>query len=336
MSPFMSQPPYPPVPPSDPDQPGDQSGQQPPQYGQQPDLNKPSTPPPYGQQPPQYGQQPPQYGQQPGYGQPQYGQAPPPPPPGNPQYGAPQYGGYPGGAVPPGAAGTKVDVGEAFSWAFNKFKNNVGAMILPGLVVFVLALVVGALAIWGATIFGSTETIYTPYGSYEETTLGAGGLFLMIVLYIVLILGLLYVQASITSGAVRVANGEPVTAASFLTPIRFGAVVGTAILVALATGIGYVLCIIPGLLALFFLMFSVVATIDKGLSPIDAMKASFELTKSKVGDSIITLLVTYVINLVGALVCYVGLIVSAPVAQLFLVHCWRRLNGAPIAPADPN
>ncbi|MBM7277878.1 hypothetical protein JTZ10_08925 [Gordonia rubripertincta] len=327
----MSQPPYPPVPPSDPNQPGGQPGQQPPQYGQQP-----LPPPQYGQQPPQYGQpdygqQQPQYGQQPDYGQPQYGQAPPPPPPGAPQYGS--AGAYPGA---PGAPGTKVDVGEAFSWAFNKFKNNVGAMILPGLAVFLLAAVVLALAIFGTAIFGTTETVDYGYGvTTETTTLGAGGIFFMILIYVVLFLGMLYIQASITSGAVRVANGEPVTAASFLTPIRFGAVVGTAILVGIATGIGYVLCIIPGLIAMFFLMFSVVATIDKGLSPIDAMKTSFELTKSKVGDSLIALLVTYAINLVGALVCYVGLIVSAPVAQLFLVHCWRRLNGAPIAPADP-
>ncbi|MEO9326802.1 hypothetical protein [Gordonia aurantiaca] len=330
----MSQPPYPPVPPSDPNQPGEQPGQQQPQYGQQPpDLEKPSTPPQYGEQPPQYGQQPPQYGQQPGYGQPQYGQAPPPPPPGGPQYGAPQYGAPQYGA-PTGVPG-KVDVGEAFSWAFNKFKNNVGAMILPGLAVFLLAAVVLVLGIWGAAIFGTTTTYSTPYGSYEETTLNGGGLFLMILLYIVLIIGILYIQASITSGAVRVANGEAVSAASFLTPIRFGAVVGTAILVGIITSIGSALCVIPGIIAAFFLMFAVVATIDKGLSPIDAMKASFELTKSKVGDSIITLLVTYAITLVGALVCYVGLIVAAPVAQLFLVHCWRRLNGAPIAPADP-
>lgn len=313
MSRSMSQPPYPPVPPSDPQQPGGQPGQ-PPQYGQQP-------PPP-----PQYGQQPPQYGQQPEFGQPQYGQAPPPPPP----------GAYPGAPVPPGAPGTKVDVGEAFSWAFNKFKNNVGAMILPGLAVFLLAAVVLALAIFGTAIFGTTETVDYGYGvTTETTTLGAGGIIFMILIYVVLFLGMLYIQASITSGAVRVANGEPVTAASFLTPIRFGAVIGTAILVGIITAIGSALCIIPGIIAAFFLMFSVVATIDKGLSPIDAMKASFELTKAKVGDSIITLLVTYAITLVGALVCYVGLIVAAPVAQLFLVHCWRRLNGAPIAPADP-
>ncbi|MDS1114566.1 hypothetical protein RD149_12390 [Gordonia westfalica] len=309
----MSQPPYPPVPPSDPQQPGGQPGQ-PPQYGQQP-------PPP-----PQYGQQPPQYGQQPEFGQPQYGQAPPPPPP----------GAYPGAPVPPGAPGTKVDVGEAFSWAFNKFKNNVGAMILPGLVVFLLGAALIAVGFSAVALFGTTERV--DYGNgfyYEETTLGFGGSVLFGLVYLVFIVGLLYIQASIISGAVRVANGEPVTAKSFLTPIRFGPVVGTAILVGIITGIGYVLCIIPGIIAMFFLMFSVVATIDKSLSPINAMKNSFELTKSKVGDSIITLLVTYAINLVGVLVCYVGLIVAAPVAQLFLVHCWRRLNGAPIAPADP-
>lgn len=309
----MSQPPYPPVPPSDPNQPG-----QPPQYGQQP-----PTPPQYGQQP--------GYGQQPEYGQPQYGQAPPPPPPGAPQYG--EMGAYPGGA---GVPGTKVDVGEAFSWAFNKFKNNAGAMILPGLVVFLLGAALIAVGFSAVALFGTTETRTDSYGfTYTETSLGFGGSVLFGLVYLVFIVGLLYIQASIISGAVRVANGEPVTAKSFLTPIRFGPVVGTAILVAIVTGIGYVLCIIPGIIAMFFLMFSVVATIDKSLSPINAMKASFELTKSKVGDSIITLLVTYAINLVGVLVCYVGLIVAAPVAQLFLVHCWRRLNGAPIAPADP-
>ncbi|ATD69597.1 MULTISPECIES: hypothetical protein [Gordonia] len=316
----MSQPPYPPVPPSDPNQPG-----QPPQYGQQP-----PPPPQYGQQP-GYGQQPPQYGQQPEYGRPQYGQAPPPPPPGAPQYG--EMGAYPGG---PGVPGTKVDVGEAFSWAFNKFKNNVGAMILPGLAVFLLGAALIAVGFSAVALFGTTERV--DYGNgfyYEETSLGFGGSVLLALVYAVFIVGLLYIQASIISGAVRVANGEPVTAKSFLTPIRFGPVVGTAILVGIITAIGYALCIIPGIIAMFFLMFSVVATIDKSLSPINAMKTSFELTKSKVGDSIITLLVTYAINLVGVLVCYVGLIVAAPVAQLFLVHCWRRLNGAPIAPADP-
>ncbi|MCR5977714.1 hypothetical protein GDN83_08175 [Gordonia jinghuaiqii] len=327
----MSQPPYPPVPPPDPQQPGGFPGQ-PPQYGQQPQYGQPPQygqqpppPPPYGQQPP-----PPQYGQQP----PQYGQTPPPP---GAQYG--DAGAYPGAPIPPGGPMDtgKIDVGTAFSWAFGKFKNNAGAMILPGLVVFLLGAALIAVGFSAAALFGTTETV--DYGNgytYQETSLGLGGSILFGLVYLVFILGLLYIQASIISGAVRVANGEPVTAKSFLTPIRFGPVVGTAILVGIITGIGYALCIIPGLVAMFFLMFSVVATIDKSLSPINAMKTSFELTKSKVGDSLITLLVTYAINLVGVLVCYIGLIVAAPIAQLFLVHCWRRLTGGPIAPADPT
>ncbi|MCH5645275.1 MULTISPECIES: hypothetical protein [unclassified Gordonia (in: high G+C Gram-positive bacteria)] len=327
----MTQPPYPPEP--NPASGGQQPGQTPPpDYGQTPQYGQtPPPPPPPG---PQYGQTPPP--------QPQYGQAPPPPPPPGPQYGQPQ-GGYPGGPPPAGQFGTdptKVDVGEAFSWAWGKFKNNVGAMILPGVIAFALILIVTLLAVFATAIFGTTETHTSDYGSgytysYETTTIGGGGLFLMFLLYLVLLVGIFYIQISIISGALRVANGEPVTSASFLKPTRFGPTILTAILVGIITSIGLVLCVIPGLIAIFLLQFSIVATIDKQLSPVDAMKTSFELAKTKVGDSLIALLVAYAINLVGAIVCYIGLIVSAPLAQLFYVHCWRRLNGAPIAPPDP-
>ncbi|MDF6099585.1 hypothetical protein GR168_04460 [Gordonia sp. JH63] len=317
----MSQPPYPPVPPPDPQQPGGFPGQQPPQYGQQP--------PQYGQQPPQqppYGQQPPP--------QPQYGQAPPPPPPGGPQYG--DAGAYPGAPDPYGAPGDsgKIDVGTAFSWAFGKFKNNVGAMILPGLAMFLLYAVF--LGVFYTVLFASSDDLVIDENGYIQSGgPGIGTYILMALIAVVFYIGILYLQASIISGAVRVANGEPVSAASFLTPIRFGPVIGTAILVGIITAIGTFLCVLPGIIAAFFLIFSIVATIDKGLSPVEALKASFELVKSRFGDSLLTWLVTYAITLVGALLCGIGLIVAAPVAQLFFVHCWRRLNGAPIAPADP-
>ena len=45
------------------------------------------------------------------------------------------------------------------------------------------------------------------------------------------------------------------------------------------------------------------------------------------------ILIAWVITFVGALACGVGMIAAFPVAQLFLVHCYRRMTGGHIAPA---
>ena len=42
-----------------------------------------------------------------------------------------------------------------------------------------------------------------------------------------------------------------------------------------------------------------------------------------------------VILLVGVAVCFVGLIVAAPVAALFLVYTYRELTGGQVAPLTP-
>ncbi|MGV9478580.1 hypothetical protein [Gordonia aichiensis] len=343
-----------------------------PQYGQpnpgQPQYGQPAPgQPQYGQ--PQYGQ--PEYGQpqygQPAPGQPQYGQ----PAPGQPQYGQPQYGQPeygqpqygtpapgsvpPGGtpppsnpygtapgyaaAPPPGAPGTPFSVGESFSWAWSQFKAHPGPMVLPGVIMAVVGIVFWVLILWGSSLFGTTTTNTvggSGYGgytaSYETTTMSGGALAGLIVIYILGLLLLVYIQASILSGAVRVANGEPVDAKSFLVPIRFWPVIGTAILVAIITGVASVCIGIGGLIAGFFLQFAVLATISEGRSPGDAIGRSFRVTTNRIGDSILTLIIVWLTNFVGALLFGIGLIVSAPLAALFQVHAFRRIVGEPVAP----
>ena len=345
-----------------------------PQYGQ-PDLSKPSTgqpptgQPQYGQPPtgqPQYGQ--PQYGQ-PQYGQPQYGQPPTgqpqygQPPTGQPQYGQPQYGQPQPGSVPPGgtpppgqfgaapgypaapapgAPGTPFSVGESFSWAWSQFKAKPGPMILPGVIMALVALVFWSLIVWGSSLYTTTTTETlggSEYGgtsySYETTSISAGGLAAFIAIYIIGLLILLYIEAAILSGAVRVANGESVDAKSFLVPIRFGPVIGTAILVGLITGVASLCIGIGGLIAGLLLQFAVLATISEGKSPGDAITRSFRVTTNRIGDSILTLIIVWLTNLVGALICGIGLIVSAPLAALFQVHAFRRIVNEPIAPPAP-
>jgi uncharacterized membrane protein len=40
-----------------------------------------------------------------------------------------------------------------------------------------------------------------------------------------------------------------------------------------------------------------------------------------------------VLIFIGALLCLAGLLVTAPLSLLFLVYSYRKLTGAPVAPA---
>ncbi|MFT4124829.1 MAG: hypothetical protein QM662_01190 [Gordonia sp. (in: high G+C Gram-positive bacteria)] len=339
-------------PPDDSTPPGFTKGPQPPSYGQQP--------PAYGQQPPGYGQQPPGYGQQPpGYGQQTSGYGPPSgPPPGygapQPEYGQPAYGqpapGYGGDSNPPaqtpppayGAApgippqgSGEFSVGESVGWAWSQFKSNPVPMILPGVVLLVLEVVfffVYFLALSGLIV--GTETVNDQYGTHEiPTGFNFVGLIVSSLAVLVFYAVILCLQAGMVSGAIKVANGEPIETTTFLVPKNPGQVIVTALLVALFTGLATVLCYLPGLIAAFLLQFAVLFTVDRDLAPMDAVKSSFTLAKDSMPSTLLSWIVTAALTFVGSLACGLGIIVSWPVAQLFLAHAYRRLTGGQIAPA---
>ena len=132
-----------------------------------------------------------------------------------------------------------------------------------------------------------------------------------------------------------IANGQPVTAGSFFKPRNVGSVVIATVIVGILTGIGNFLCVIPGLIVEILTIFTTVAIVDRNLTPIDGIKASFELAKANFVQVLLTWLLVIVITAVGALACGIGLLVSVPVATLFLVYSWRRLTGGPVAPLTP-
>jgi len=50
--------------------------------------------------------------------------------------------------------------------------------------------------------------------------------------------------------------------------------------------LGFVLLVVPGLVAMFFLMFVFPAILRQGLGPADAMRASYRLVRANVGDAL--------------------------------------------------
>jgi uncharacterized membrane protein len=349
----MSQPPEHPGSPSDP-----QGGNHnppgypppPPNYGAPPPPNYGTPPPPApGYGPPPGGYNPPgppsgpPMGPPPGYHPPG---APPPPPPGPPPGYGPPPGGYPPqpgyGAAPGGPTAPQFNVGEAVSWAWNKFSQNATAFIVPVLVYLVALVVFALVAGLLPVVFGqSTSTTYTdPYGntaSSVNVTYGGASYAAMIIGYLLLFVAAIYMHAALVTGCLDIADGKPVTIGTFFRPRNLGAVFLSAILLGIGTIIGTALCIIPGIIFAFLVQFAIPFVVDRSLSPVESIKASIATTRSNIGGSLLSWLVQIAAALIGELLCLIGLVVAFPVAQLIQIYTYRKLSGGQVVPlAQPG
>lgn len=292
----------------------------------------PGTPPPAGAYPPPGATSPPgAYPPPPGAYPPPPGAYPPPPP---------AAGGY---APPPPGYGQPppFSVGDAFSWAWNKFSKNAAALILSMIAYVVILAVLGGLFFGLATLGMSGEVD----GFYYDDGYGGGfvaqsgdvdiapwAIVLMLVGVIVVLVAVAAMMSAYLGGVLDIADGKEVTFGTFFKPRNVGAVILATILVAIASAIGS-LVVIGGLVVSIFALFTTVAVIDRNTSAVDGIKASFDVVKSRFGESILTWLLVNVIVTVGAMLCGVGLLVAAPVAALFLVYAWRKLTGGTVVSA---
>jgi len=72
--------------------------------------------------------------------------------------------------------------------------------------------------------------------------------------------------------------------------------------------------------------------VDKDMEPMDAIKASFSLTTSKLGETILFYLLGIVVIIVGAILCLVGLLAAVPVVLAGAAYTFRVLNDEPVSP----
>jgi len=312
----------------------------PPQGGYPPPPQGGYPPPPPGGYPPP----PPPQGSYPPPPPPQGGYAPPPP--GGyspPQGGYPQQGGYPAqggyGGYPP-VAGGQLDLGDGFGWAWNKFSKNAVPLIVATLVyALVLSAVYGIITFLAGALAPTSTSTYDSYEGGFSYSYGAGfgvaSVLVLIVGYLVLFVIGGAISSAYYGGLLDIANGEKVEMGSFFKPRNVGSVLIASVLVGIATSIGSFLCIIPGLVVMIFTQFATVSIVERGLSPVDGIKASVDVVKRNFLQALLTWLVYSVVIVVGALLCGVGVLVGAPVAYLFLVYAYRKLTGGQLAPRTP-
>ena len=319
----------------------------PPPGGYPPAGGYPPPPPPGGYPPPPAGSYP---------APPTAGGYPPPPPGGYPP--PPVPGGYPPpGAYPP-APGAGYSVGDAVGWAWNKFSKNAGVILLATLVWgLLLGVVFAVYSMIAGAVGGTAETSVTADDSgfiefYSEPS--AGMAVMAIIGWLLLVLLAATAQSAYVGGMLDVVSGREVTLGSFLSPRNVGGVVIAGLIVGLISGgvtllgyllsglglglAGFLVSLLGGLWSLavsVVLMFTIPALLDRNLSPIEAIKTSWNVARDNLGGTLLTWLAAFVITLVGALLCLIGLIVAVPLAELVVVYAWRRLSGGHVAPQTP-
>ena len=281
-----------------------------PQYpGYPDDGSQPGGVPGYGAQP-GYGAGPDAH-QQPGYG-PQAGAVP------NygPQAGAAQgygpqstMGGgagmpyYPAGAM----GGAPMSVGDGLSWAWSKFKDNA----------LILVVGFGVWAILSNLGFDSRVEL-----NGEEYGFSYGIPFWGYVAPVVRLFSAI-VAANMS---LKVASGRQLEWNDIFSFPNFGASLLASFLTAVATGVGLILCFIPGIIMAFLLYYSVYFTVDKGMDGIAGMKASWATLSSHVGELFPFALAGVGLYILGA-VTLIGWLVTVPLVMLLSAYSYVRIQG---------
>ena len=116
-------------------------------------------------------------------------------------------------------------------------------------------------------------------------------------------------------------------------PEHFLNMLGATILQSIVVVIGFILLVIPGIIAALMLMFTQLLVVDKKMTPIAALKESYRLTKGQLLQLFLFWLAIIVINIVGLIALVVGLLVTLPVSLIAAAHVYKKLSslqGQPI------
>jgi uncharacterized membrane protein len=198
-----------------------------------------------------------------------------------------------------------VHVGAAIEYGWRKLWENVGPMLLAGL----LVLVVTGLVTW-FTLAAADNAWVRFLAGVIEFLVGA-------------IVGMGWIRI-----ALLITRGEPVEAADVLRTGRYlVAYIIASVLFGLMFAVGLVLLIIPGIWVLLTFGFFSWIIVNHDVDAIAALQRSADLTKGHKWDLLGFFIVLFLLNILGLLVLVVGVIVTAAISLLATAYVYRRLEG---------
>jgi uncharacterized membrane protein len=219
---------------------------------------------------------------------------PPPPPPPPSSFGSPSPASTP-------------DVGAAISYGWKKFQENVGpliAIILIPVVLQIILQVIGFVIIKGVAgyvIFGILAAVVSLAGSI--------GIF---------------------NAALMITSGQSLDIGKAFSTDRWGEWIVFAFVFGLFVGVGAIFCGIGALIVLAFFGLAPYYFLDQRKSLGDAFSASLEATRANAGVPL-AIALTVLVGVLGIILCYIGALVTMPIAYIGVGFLYRHINNQPVA-----
>jgi len=277
-------------------------------------MSTPEPPPPPGDPTPE-----------PSGGMPSYGSVPPPDAPDGSSGAVPPPPPPPPPPAPPSYSAQAFSAPEAIAWGWRKFSENVGAVILAMLAGLAVMIAVGLVG----TLLGGGFSARSPMqGPLQFQSAGPGQLLAQLLQSAVSTI-LIGVAAK---AALEVTEGKPFDFFGAFSKVNLVQLVIAAVLVSIATIIGFILLIIPGLIVMFLTYLTTYAVVDDDKSAIDGIKHSVKLTSDNIGNALVLALLNFLVVVAGFFALCVGLVVAIPVTVFATAYAYRAFNGQSVAP----
>jgi hypothetical protein len=226
---------------------------------------------------------------------------PPPPPPGTPPPPPPEAWGQ-------APTGGSFSVGNAISYGWNAYWKNVGPMVVMVLVIIAANIVIGLL---GSGVSGAAGRIVLQLISF--------------VVGVVLAMGLIRAALAVVEGRTPEVNMIFQTE-GFVPYLLASIVFGIAVFA------GLILLIVPGIIiAVMWHFFGYVIVEHPETGVLESLNRSAEITKGHRWQLFGLGLLLILINIVGVLACFVGLIFTYGITAVTVAYAYKTLSGQPVA-----
>jgi uncharacterized membrane protein len=212
---------------------------------------------------------------------------------------------------------------NAFNYGWTKFTQNLGPIALVVLILLVVGAVIQGLQFGITSGMSNTEGGSPSFWAFWSVS----ALFSLLTTVLSMV-----IQAAIVKGALDITHGRKLEIGTMFSGFDYLQVILAAVILAVATTIGLILCILPGLVVLFFSAYTNYFIVDQRRSAVDAIKASFGFVNRYLGTLIGFFLLCILAYIVGFVLCCIGLLVAVPVVQIAQAYTFRTLRGEPVAP----